>query len=49
MIWLCSDWHLNHNKEFIWKARGFESVAQMNEATFALALMPKQIKLLLSV
>ena len=32
MIWLCSDWHFNHNREFIWKARGFESVAQMNEA-----------------
>ena len=31
-VWACSDWHLNHDKEFIWKARGFESVEQMNFA-----------------
>lgn len=31
MIWFCSDWHFNHNKEFIWKARGFSSVEEMNE------------------
>lgn len=31
-VWACSDWHLNHNREFIWKARGFESVEQMNFA-----------------
>lgn len=31
-IWACSDWHLNHDREFIWKARGFESVEQMNFA-----------------
>ena len=31
MIWFCSDWHFSHDKEFIWKARGFNSVAEMNE------------------
>ena len=31
-IYICSDWHFNHDKEFIWKARGFESVEQMNNA-----------------
>lgn len=31
-IWLSSDYHLNHDKEFIWKARGFKSVEEMNEA-----------------
>ena len=30
MIWVCSDWHFNHDQEFIWKARGFNSVAEMN-------------------
>ena len=30
-IWLSSDYHFNHDKEFIWKARGFESVEEMNE------------------
>ena len=30
-IWITSDWHFNHNKEFIWKARGFSSVEEMNE------------------
>ena len=30
MIWLCSDLHLGHDKEFVWKARGFESVDEMN-------------------
>ena len=32
MIWVTSDWHFNHDKEFIWKARGFKSVEEMNEA-----------------
>ena len=32
MIWLTSDWHFNHDREFIWKARGFTSVQEMNEA-----------------
>lgn len=31
-VWICSDWHFNHDKEFIWEARGFESVEQMNNA-----------------
>lgn len=31
-IWLISDTHLNHDKEFIWKARGFDSVWDMNNA-----------------
>ena len=30
-IWLISDTHFNHNKEFVWKARGFNSVEEMNE------------------
>lgn len=32
MIWLTSDLHFNHDKEFIWKARGFNSVQEMNSA-----------------
>ena len=31
-IWLISDTHLGHNKEFVWKARGFDSVWDMNNA-----------------
>lgn len=31
MVWFCSDWHFNHDKEFIWKDRGFNSVDEMNE------------------
>lgn len=33
-IWFTSDLHqhFNHDKDFIWKARGFESVQEMNEA-----------------
>lgn len=30
-IWLSSDWHFNHDREFIWKARNFDSVQEMNE------------------
>lgn len=30
-IWVTSDWHFNHNREFIWKVRGFSSVEEMNE------------------
>lgn len=30
MIWLTSDLHLGHDKEFVWKARGFNSVDEMN-------------------
>jgi len=29
-IWLISDTHFGHNKDFIWKARGFNSVEEMN-------------------
>lgn len=28
--WICSDWHFNHDKPFIWKERGFNSVFEMN-------------------
>lgn len=31
-VWITSDWHFNHDREFIWKARGFSSVEEMNEA-----------------
>lgn len=31
-IWLISDTHLNHDKLFIWEARGFTSVDEMNAA-----------------
>lgn len=30
-IWITSDWHFGHNKIFIWEARGFSSVEEMNE------------------
>ena len=32
MIWIASDWHFNHDREFIYKARGFDSIYDMNEA-----------------
>lgn len=31
-IWLTSDFHFCHDREFVWKARGFESVEEMNQA-----------------
>ncbi len=31
-IWVTSDLHLGHNKEFVWRDRGFESVEEMNAA-----------------
>ena len=31
-IFLCSDWHFNHSKPFIYEARGFSSIEEMNEA-----------------
>lgn len=31
-IFVASDWHLNHSREFIYGARGFQSVEEMNEA-----------------
>lgn len=30
MIWFTSDFHFNHDKEFIWKKRGFDNVYDMN-------------------
>lgn len=32
MIYFTADWHFNHNRDFIYKFRGFESVWDMNEA-----------------
>ena len=34
-VWVTSDWHLGHNREFIWKARGFISVDDMNQTILA--------------
>lgn len=31
MIFITSDWHFCHNKEFIWKTRNFSSINEMNE------------------
>jgi calcineurin-like phosphoesterase family protein len=31
-IYFTSDWHFGHNKEFIYKPRGFSNVEEMNEA-----------------
>ena len=30
-IWITSDWHFNHDREFIWHARGFDCIETMNE------------------
>lgn len=30
-IYLISDLHFGHDREFIWKVRGYESIAQMND------------------
>ena len=30
-IWITSDWHFGHNRMFVWQARGFNSVEEMNE------------------
>lgn len=30
-IWITSDWHFNHNKEFIFQPRGYSNVNEMNE------------------
>lgn len=32
MIYFSSDYHFNHNREFIYQARGFPNVEEMNEA-----------------
>lgn len=31
MIWFTSDWHIGHDKEFLWRPRGFQNVEEMNE------------------
>ena len=31
-IFVTSDMHFGHDREFIWKARGFTSLQEMNEA-----------------
>ena len=31
-IWITSDTHFCHNKEFLWRPRGFSSIEEMNEA-----------------
>ena len=31
MIWFTSDTHFGHDKEFIWKPRGFQSCHELNE------------------
>ena len=31
-IWFISDLHLNHNKDFVYKPRGFDNVIDMNMA-----------------
>ncbi len=30
MIFLTSDWHFNHDQPFVWEARGFKSIDEMN-------------------
>ena len=30
-VWLTSDLHFGHDREFVWGARGFNSVQEMNE------------------
>lgn len=34
-IWLTSDWHFGHDREFIWGARGFSSIQEMNDTIVA--------------
>jgi len=31
MIWVVGDWHFYHNREFVYKSRGFETIDQMNQ------------------
>lgn len=42
MIWFTSDLHLNHNKDFIYKARGFNTITTMNWST--LFRLKKKVK-----
>lgn len=30
-VWCLSDLHFGHDKEFVWKARGFNNIQEMNE------------------
>lgn len=30
-IWLSSDWHFGHDREFIWRPRGFSSVSEHDD------------------
>ena len=32
MIFFTADWHFNHDRDFVYKLRGFDNVEQMNEA-----------------
>jgi calcineurin-like phosphoesterase family protein len=32
MIYVTSDWHLNHNQPFIYQSRGYNTVEEMNQA-----------------
>ena len=34
-IWITSDLHLNHDRAFVWGARGFSSVDEMNQTIIA--------------
>ena len=31
-IWITSDWHFCHQRDFLWQPRGFNSVYEMNKA-----------------
>lgn len=31
-IWITSDWHFCHSREFLWQPRGFKNEYEMNEA-----------------
>lgn len=35
MIWLTSDWHFGHDREFIWKPRGFSSIEEHDNTIIA--------------
>ena len=49
MIWLCSDLHLGHDREFVWKKRGFSSCEEMNNTIYDLqgrrVENPKQVEI----
>jgi calcineurin-like phosphoesterase family protein len=35
MIWFTSDWHFGHDREFIWKPRGFSSIEEHDNTIIA--------------